>query len=144
MATSLTVNAIGHLTRDPFYKGDESNPGKSVARFTIAHNPMGFKQDGKTELDAIFINVTAFGRTAETVNKYAKKGTQVYVTGRITANNLARDSKTNELVKNKAGEYIINLDMTANEFTLLGSRDDAAKTSSASSASMSSDIDAPF
>ena len=68
----------GRLTRDPELKTGQS--GKAYARFTLAvERPMQ-----KDEAD--FINCVAFGKTAELIGEYLRKGRKVGVQGRIQMN----------------------------------------------------------
>ena len=74
------VILMGRLTRDPEirYAQDNSLP---VARFTLAVDRR-FKRDNSQQT-ADFINCVAFGKTAEFLEKYARKGTKFVVEGRI-------------------------------------------------------------
>ncbi len=72
------VVLIGRLTRDPELKFGQS--GKAYAKFALAvDNP--FK---KEEPD--FINCTAFGKTAELIGEYLRKGRKAGVTGSLKMN----------------------------------------------------------
>ena len=73
------VEIIGRLTKDVEVRYTQTN-NTPVSNFTLAVNRR-FKKDG--EPDADFINVVAWGKTAEFTSKYFKKGLQVYVVGRI-------------------------------------------------------------
>jgi len=66
----------GRLTKDPEMKIAGAN-GTSVTRFTLAV-ARPFKKD---ETD--FINCVAFGKTAETINQYFKKGSGIDLSGHI-------------------------------------------------------------
>ena len=72
------VILMGRLTRNPELKQLAS--GTLVANFTLAVSRR-FKSEGQPEAD--FIPIVAWGKTAEFVNNYFKKGQQVAVTGRI-------------------------------------------------------------
>lgn len=72
------VILMGRLTRNPELKQLAS--GTLVANFTLAVSRR-FKSEGQPEAD--FISIVAWGKTAEFVNNYFKKGQQVAVTGRI-------------------------------------------------------------
>lgn len=72
------VNLIGRLTKDVELKATQS--GKYVSSFTLAVNRIGAK-DGEQQAD--FINCTAWNKTAETLNNYTSKGTQIGIQGRI-------------------------------------------------------------
>jgi len=76
------VIMMGRLTRDP--EVSSSTSGTTFARYSIAVDRK-FKREG--EPDADFFNCTSFGKQAEFVEKYLKKGTKVVVTGRLQNNN---------------------------------------------------------
>ena len=71
----------GNLTRDPELKSLPS--GTVVVNFSVATNRTWKDKSGQKQEDVEYHNVVAFGRTAETVNQYMKKGSGIYVEGRI-------------------------------------------------------------
>ena len=71
----------GNLTRDPEMRALPS--GGNVASFSVATNRVFKKADGSKQEATEFHNVVVFGRQAETVSQYLKKGSAVYVEGRI-------------------------------------------------------------
>ena len=74
------VILMGRLTRDPEVRYSQGEGGSAVARFSLAVDRR-FKRAGDAEAD--FFNCTAFGRQAEFVERYLKRGTKMVVTGRI-------------------------------------------------------------
>ncbi len=76
-------NGIGRLTKDAELK--YTPQGKAVANFTIAVNRPFTNQQGDREAD--FILVQAWGKLAENIANYTRKGSQVGVTGRIQTRN---------------------------------------------------------
>ena len=78
------VILMGRLTRDPEVRYPQSEDGSTVAHFSLAVDRR-FKRAGDAEAD--FFNCTAFGRQAEFVEKYLRRGTKMVVTGRIQNNN---------------------------------------------------------
>lgn len=72
------VAIIGRLTKDIELRKTQSN--KSVVQFTLACN-RNFKTDGQPDAD--FINCVAWGKTAENMERYLKKGSLVGIEGRI-------------------------------------------------------------
>lgn len=74
------VELIGRLTRDPVVRYT-SGEQMAVASFTLAVDRPGKDKNGNKQAD--FPRVTAFGKTAETIEKYVKKGTAIAVEGRI-------------------------------------------------------------
>ncbi|OGZ44599.1 MAG: hypothetical protein A3J55_01800 [Candidatus Ryanbacteria bacterium RIFCSPHIGHO2_02_FULL_45_17b] len=79
------VLLIGNLTRDPEMRSLPS--GQPVANFGIATNRVWRDKEGQKQQQADFHNVVAFGKLAETVNQYMKKGNMIYVEGRLTTRN---------------------------------------------------------
>ena len=68
----------GRLTRDPDVRYTQDNT--AIARFTLAVDRK-YKKDSEQSAD--FISCLAFGKTAEFIEKYIKKGTKIVVDGRI-------------------------------------------------------------
>ena len=96
-----SVNLIGRLTRDIDLKGVNT----SVAKFTIAVT-RPFKKD-----ESDFINCVAFGKTAETMATYCRKGTMVGVSGRIQTGSYT----------NKEGNKVYTTDVVVDRFTFTNS-----------------------
>ena len=72
---------IGNLTRDPELKALPS--GIKVCTFSVATNRVWKDKDGNKQEAADYHNIVVFGRQAETVAQYMKKGSQVMVEGRM-------------------------------------------------------------
>ena len=79
------VILIGRLTREPEVRYSQHDSSMAIARFSLAVDRR-YKKPGD-EVTADFFNCTAFGKKAEFVEKYLKKGTKVVVTGRIQNDN---------------------------------------------------------
>lgn len=79
------VFLIGNLTRDPEVRSMPS--GASVASFGIATNRVWKDQQGQKKEEAQFHNIVVFGKQAETVSQYLKKGNSVLIEGRIQTRN---------------------------------------------------------
>ena len=71
----------GNLTRDPEMRALPS--GMNVVNFSVATNHVYRDRDGKKQEQTDFHNVVVFGRQADTVNQYLKKGSAVFVEGRM-------------------------------------------------------------
>lgn len=72
---------FGNLTRDPELRSLPS--GMQVASFGVATNRVFRDRDGKKQEQADFHNIVVFGRQAETVAQYLKKGSSAFIEGRI-------------------------------------------------------------
>ncbi len=82
MAASLNkVMLIGNLTRDPELRYIPS--GQGVTSFTVAVNRTYNSQSGEKKEEVSFIRVVVWGRRAEVCNEYLKKGSGVFVEGRL-------------------------------------------------------------
>lgn len=99
-----SITLIGRFTRDPELKYGQS--GKAYARFSIAVN-RPFTRD-----EADFINCVAFGKTAETIGEYFRKGSQIGLTGRLQMNRYETQN----------GEKRTSYDVVVDNFDFLGSR----------------------
>lgn len=77
------VMLIGRITKNIELKSTPN--GKEVADFSIAVKRNYKNQNGEYEAD--FINCISFGKTAELLSKYTKKGDQIAVEGRINTRN---------------------------------------------------------
>ncbi len=78
------VIMIGRLTRDPEIRYGQGANGTVVGAFSIAVDRR-FKRDG--EPDADFFDCTTFGKQAEFVEKYLKKGIKIVIEGRLQNDN---------------------------------------------------------
>ncbi len=72
---------IGNLTRDPELKSLPS--GIKVCSFSLATNRVWKDKNGARQEAADYHNVVVFGRQAETVAQYMKKGSSILVEGRM-------------------------------------------------------------
>lgn len=75
---------IGRLTRDPEVRYTQGDNPMAIARYTLAVDRRIKKEN---ENNADFIPCIAFGKSAEFVEKYLKKGTKMAVVGRIQTGN---------------------------------------------------------
>lgn len=92
------VVLVGRLTADPEIR---RNNDKAVAKFSLAVNRR-FKREGEAEAD--FFNVVAFGKTAEFMEKYFRKGMKAVVTGELRNNHY----KDNNGVKHYSEQVIVS------------------------------------
>ena len=75
------VILMGRLTRDPQVRYTQGQDPMAIARFTLAVDKRGRKQEGQQDAD--FPSCVAFGKSAEFVEKYVHQGTKIVLTGRI-------------------------------------------------------------
>lgn len=79
------VMIIGRLTRDPELKTTPS--GQNVANFSVATSMKWKDQSGGDKEKTEFHNVVAWRKLAEIIGQYLKKGSQVYIEGRLETRN---------------------------------------------------------
>lgn len=111
MASVNKVILVGNLGRDPEIRYLPS--GDPVANITIATSSKYKGKDGNMVEETEWHRVTFFGKLAEIVGQYLKKGRSVYVEGRI---------KTRKYT-DKDGVEKYATDIVANEMQMLGSRE---------------------
>ena len=87
------VLLYGNLTRDPEVKALPS--GQQVASFGLATNRTFTNKEGAKQEQTEFHNIVAFGRTAEVMGQYLKKGRPVFVEGRLTTRSWESEGKKN-------------------------------------------------
>ena len=77
----LKATLIGNLGGDPEtrYTAD----GRPFARFNVASTYRGRGPDGEMQEKTEWVRVTVFGRQAEVVAQYLRKGSRIYVEGRL-------------------------------------------------------------
>lgn len=81
MASFNKVILVGNLTRDPELRFTPK--GSAICSMGIAVNRTWTSEGGEKKEETTFIDVTTFGRSAENVSKYLKKGRPVLVEGRL-------------------------------------------------------------
>lgn len=106
------VSLIGRIVADPEMK--YTNGGATIAKFRIAV-PRRFKNDGQPDTD--FLNCLAFGKTAEFVEKYFKKGMRVALNGSIQTGSY----------KNKDGQTVYTTDIVADSVEFVEGKQEQAK-----------------
>ena len=83
------VIMMGRLTRDPEVRYGGAN-NNAVARYSLAVDRR-FKRDG--EPDADFFNCVAFGKTAEFIGEYFRKGRKILLKGSLQMNQYESEGK---------------------------------------------------
>ena len=101
---------MGRLTRDPEVRYSQGDSQMAIARFSLAVDRRYKKQGDETTAD--FFNCTAFGKQAEFVEKYLKKGIKVVVTGRIQNDNYT----------NKDGQKVYSVQIIVEEIEFAESK----------------------
>lgn len=106
----------GKLTGDAKITYAQGGDNMAIARFTLACDRKGKKEEGKQNAD--FINCTAFGKTAEVIEKYTGKGSKVMVRGHWQSGNY----------KNKDGQTVYTNDCIVDEFEFCEGKKETQET----------------
>lgn len=81
MADLNRVFLIGNLTRDPELKYTQS--GLAVCDLGLAVNRKWRSREGEDREETLFVDISVFGRQAETASEYLRKGRPVFIEGRL-------------------------------------------------------------
>jgi single-strand DNA-binding protein len=81
MANFNKVILAGNLTRDPELR--YTPKGLAIAKLGLAINRTWKNETGETKEEVTFVDVDAFGKQAETIGQYLKKGRPILVEGRL-------------------------------------------------------------
>ena len=116
MASLNKVMIIGNLTRDPEIK--YTPKGTAIADIGLAVNRNYTTESGEKREEVTFIDVTLWGRTAEIVGEYCKKGRPLFVEGRLQLDTW--DDK-------QTGQKRSKLKVVGDNIQLLGGREGGAE-----------------
>lgn len=83
MASYNKVILLGNLTRDPELRY-LPNSQTAVVEIGLATNRKWTAQDGSQREEVCFVDCKMFGKRAEVINKYLKKGNPIFIEGRLT------------------------------------------------------------
>jgi single-strand DNA-binding protein len=81
MASFNKVILVGNLTRDPELR--YTPKGTAIAKIGVAVNRVWTSEAGEKKEEVTFIDVDVFGRTAENVGQYMRKGRPILIEGRL-------------------------------------------------------------
>ncbi|MFT6637591.1 MAG: single-strand DNA-binding protein [Flavobacterium sp.] len=102
------VQLIGHVGQEPEVKNLEG--GKKLANISIATNEVYYKDNGDKVEKTEWHRVTAWGKTAEIIEKYVTKGKELAIDGKLTTRSY----------DDKDGNKRYITEIVANEVLLLG------------------------
>ena len=97
MPTLNRVQLIGRLGKDPESKFTPT--GKKVAHFSVAVSNRWKSRDGETQESTEWVNIEAWERLGETCQQYLKKGSLVYVEGRLKTDKYEDKGETRYFTK---------------------------------------------
>lgn len=81
MASFNKVILVGNLTRDPELR--YTPKGVAIAKIGLAVNRVWTSESGEKKEETTFVDVDIFGRTAENVAQYMRKGSPILIDGRL-------------------------------------------------------------
>lgn len=110
MASFNKVILAGNLTRDPELR--YTPKGMAIAKIGLAINRTWRNEAGESKEEVTFVDVDAFGRQAETLAQYLKKGSPLLVEGRL---------KLDQWDDKQTGQKRSRLGVTLEGFQFLGS-----------------------
>lgn len=124
------VILVGHLGRDPELRYMPN--GEAVANFSVATSESWKDRNGERQTRTEWHNITLYRKLAEIAGQYLKKGSQVYIEGRIQS----RKYVGKDGIERTAYEII------GSEMKMMGSRNDGASMGNSDAGSYG-DFDAP-
>lgn len=114
MSNLNKVILMGNLTRDPELR--YTAKGTTICRIGMATNRRWKTESGEPREETTFVDVDAFGRAAETMGQYLKKGRSLVVEGRL---------KLDQWEDKQTGQKRSKLGVVCEQFHFIGGRDDA-------------------
>src|SRR6202000_2185908 len=81
MASFNKVILMGNLTRDPELR--YTPKGTAIAKIGLAVNRVWTNEAGEKKEEVTFVDVDVFGRTAENIGQYMRKGRPILIEGRL-------------------------------------------------------------
>lgn len=109
MSSYNKVILIGQLTRDPELR--YTPKGTAIAKIGLAINRKWKTESGEQREEVTFVDIDAFGRQAEVITQYCKKGNPLMIEGRLKLDQW--DDKQTKQKRSKLGVVLEG-------FTLLG------------------------
>lgn len=110
----LSAQIIGNLGGDPEMR--YSAGGAPFLRFNVASNFRARSESGEWQDKTEWVRVTVFGARADTLAQYLKKGTRVFVSGRLEARPWT----------DQQGNVRAGLEVVANDVEFMSQRDDGS------------------
>ncbi|EAQ42880.1 MULTISPECIES: single-stranded DNA-binding protein [unclassified Polaribacter] len=104
------VQLIGNLGNNPEIITLDS--GKKLAKFSIATNESYKNNNGDKVTDTQWHNIVAWNKTADIIERYLQKGSEVAIEGKLTSRNY----------ETKEGEKRYITEIVCNELLMLGNK----------------------
>ncbi|MEO9058301.1 MAG: single-stranded DNA-binding protein [Ktedonobacteraceae bacterium] len=123
------IMLIGHLGKDPEMNYTPS--GVAITKFSLAVNRYSKSSTGERQEETDWFNIVAWRQLAETCNTYLRKGSKVFVDGRLTQRKYT----------DKNGVERTALEVTLNEMEMLSSKSQSSSSSEGFLAGSPNDVD---
>ncbi|HKK19587.1 MAG TPA: single-stranded DNA-binding protein [Opitutales bacterium] len=114
MASFNKVILLGNLTRDPETRVTAN--GNTICKLGLATSRVYSTRDGERREETTFVDIDAFGKQAEVITKYMRKGRPIMIEGRLKLDQW----ETND------GQKRSKLGVVLENFQFIGGRDDNA------------------
>jgi single-strand DNA-binding protein len=132
MASLNKTMIIGRVGKDPDIRTTQN--GKTVATLSVATSERYKDSQGQRQEKTEWHNVVIFGKTAEVVQKYLRKGSMVYIEGKL---------QTQSWDDQQSGQKRYKTEIVGDRMQMLGGRSDNMGGSSYDDSSMNQDFGAP-
>ena len=132
---------IGNLTRDPELKSLPS--GIQVTSFSVATNRVWKDKNGTKQESTDYHNIVVFGKQAETVAQYMKKGSNVLVEGRMQTRSWESDGKKMYRTEIVADRVQFGQRASGQDSSSVGGKSDSEKSSTKDKADSMDTIEYP-
>jgi len=113
MANFNKVILMGNLTRDPELR--YTPKGQAVARLGLAVNRRYTTDTGEAKEETTFVDIDAWGKQAELISQYLKKGNPIFIEGRL---------KFDQWDDKNTGQKVSKLRVVLEGFQFVGGRAD--------------------
>lgn len=117
MSSFNKVILLGNLTRDPELR--YTPKGAAVAQLGLAVNRKYSTQEGEQREEVTFVEITAWGKQAEVIAQYCKKGRPLFVEGRL---------KLDQWDDKNTGKKMSKLGVVLESFQFLGNNGERQET----------------
>lgn len=107
-----SVRLIGNIGQNPDVK--ELKSGRKMAKFSLATSETHRDDEGKKVTDTQWHNLVAWGKQADIVAKYLKKGSEIAIEGKLSTNSYT----------DKDGNKRYSTEIIVNELVMVGGKKD--------------------
>jgi len=114
------IMLIGNLGRDP--EMSYTPGGVPFTKFSLAVNKVGKAASGERQIETDWFNIITWNKLAETCNSFLRKGSKIYVEGRLTQRKYT----------DKNGQERVAIEVVANEMEMLTPKNQQDSASSSS------------